>query len=264
MRGSHWWIGIVLAAFVTVPVAWSDEDQNEPSRGEAQEKDQKAATSPTDDPPMKTTTMPVFVPPNRGSPIARLGGATRSASGDTLPRIEALVPQEAGWTLREDPVLYWYLSKMTDVRIDFVLLRLDPTEPVVETTLPSTKSAGIQRVRLADHGVKLEPGVSYQWLVKLVPRPDDRSYDRIVGGGVERVEASAELAKALGDPEASQAHELAEGGIWYDAVDSLSTQIEADPENRTLWNQRTALFEQVGLPELPLEEGSAPGLERSP
>ena len=124
--------------------------------------------------------------------------------------------------------------------------------------------AGIQSVRLADHGVKLEPGVSYQWLVKLVPRPDDRSYDRIVGGGVERVEASTELAAVLADPEASRAHELAKGGIWYDAIDALSTEIEANPGDATLWNQRTALFEQVGLPELPLEEGSAPGLERSP
>ena len=40
--------------------------------------------------------MPVFVPPNRGSPFTRLGGATRGASTDDLPRIEALVPEEPG------------------------------------------------------------------------------------------------------------------------------------------------------------------------
>jgi hypothetical protein len=40
---------------------------------------------------------------------------------------------------------------------------------------------------------------------------------------------------------------LAEAGIWYDALDSLSLQIEAAPENENLRAQRAALFDQVGL-----------------
>ena len=38
--------------------------------------------------------MPVFVPPNRGAPAARLGGATRSAGNGEFPNIEVLVPEE--------------------------------------------------------------------------------------------------------------------------------------------------------------------------
>jgi hypothetical protein len=190
--------------------------------------------------------------------MARLGGATRSAGDHELPRIEALVPEEAGWTLRESPVLHWYLAETTDVRVDLVVLRLDPPETLLETTLPTAERPGVQRVDLADHGVKLAADQSYQWLVKLVPNPEDRSYDRVVGGGLRRVEPSPELSQQLADAQASRPHVLATAGIWYDAVDELSQQIAAAPGNRTLWNQRAALFEQVGLPELDLQEGAAP------
>jgi hypothetical protein len=204
---------------------------------------------------------PIFVPPNRGSPMTRLGGATRSAGADPLPRIEALVPEEAGWTLEEQPVVYWYLARPTDVRIEFVVFDLDLGEPVAQADLPKPARAGIQRIALADHGVHLKAGTAYQWLVKLVPNPGDRSYDRVVGGGIERVEPTPKVKEALAQG-GSRAHALANAGIWYDAVDELSRQIEAQPNDRSLWNQRAALFEQVGLPEIDLESGAAPGFDR--
>jgi len=256
-------IALLLAAGVATSDAGKSGDETEPAASQ-HAKDEAGATtasSPVGE-PILIAAMPVFVPPNRGSPLARMGGATRGASTDDLPRIEALVPEEAGWTLEEQPVLYWYLSEPTDVRIDLVVMRLDPMEILLETTLPPPKGAGIQRIRLADQGVKLEPGVSYQWLVKLVPDASDRSYDRIVGGGLERVTPSPELQRKLGEPSVSRPHALAEAGIWYDALDSLSQQIDAAPGNRTLWNQRAALLEQVGLPEVALDEQSAAGFGR--
>jgi len=263
------WI-ISIALLLSAGVATSDTEtpadeakQAETATSEQakEEPEAKTAFSPVGEPIM-IAAMPVFVPTNRGSPFTRLGGATRSAGTDDLPRIEALVPELAGWTLEEQPVLYWYLSEVTDVRTDLVVMSVDPMETLLETTLPPSESAGIQRVRLADHGVKLEPGVSYQWLVKLVPDASDRSYDRVVGGGLERVTPSPELQQKLADPSASRPHTLAEAGIWYDAVDSLSQQIAAAPGNRALWNQRTALLEQVGLPEVALSEEAAAGFGR--
>jgi hypothetical protein len=259
-------IALLLSAGVATPDTGTPAGEAKQAEAAASEQAQeepeaKTAFSPVDQPIM-IAAMPVFVPPNRGSPFTRLGGATRGTGGDDLPRIEALVPEEAGWTLEEQPVLYWYLSEPTDLRIDLVLMRVDPMETLLETTLPPSKGAGIQRIRLADHGVKLEPGVSYQWLVKLVPDPSDRSYDRVVGGGLERVTPSPELQRKLGEPSQSRPHTLAEAGIWYDAIDSLSQQIDAAPGNRTLWNQRAALLEQVGLPEMALSEQAAAGFGR--
>jgi hypothetical protein len=259
-------IVLLLAAGVATPDSGTPAEEAKQAETTAPEqaKDEpeaQTASSPVDQPIM-IAAMPVFVPPNRGSPFTRLGGATRGTSTDDLPRIEALVPEEAGWTLEEQPVLYWYLSEVTDLRLDLVVMRVDPMETLLETTLPPPDSAGIQRIRLADHGVKLEPGVSYQWLVKLVPDASDRSYDRVVGGGLERVTPSPELQQKLGEPAASKPYALAEAGIWYDAIDALSQQIDAAPGNRALWNQRAALLEQVGLPEVALSEKAAAGFGR--
>jgi hypothetical protein len=195
----------------------------------------------------KPTEMPVFKPTNLGAPMTRLGGATRSATG-SVPRTEALVPEVAGHTLQAQPVLYWYLAEKTDDRIDFALIGVDPINPIRETTLEGPFEPGIQRIRLADHDVTLQPGLEYQWFVRVIPNPDQRLYDRVVGGGIQRVEPSAELDAKLAAAQRGDAHYvLAEAGIWYDALDSLSVQIEATPENENLRTQRAALFDQVGL-----------------
>ena len=195
----------------------------------------------------KRTDMPVFEPTNVGAPITRLGGATRSTTG-SIPRTEALVPEEAGHTLQAQPVLYWYLAARTDDRIDFALIGVDPINPILETTLEGSFEAGIQRIRLADHGVTLQPDLEYQWFVRVIPNPDQRLYDRVVGGGIQRLAPSAELDAKLAAAQQGDAHYvLAEAGIWYDALDSLSLQIEASPENENLRTQRAALFDQVGL-----------------
>jgi hypothetical protein len=39
----------------------------------------------------------------------------------------------------------------------------------------------------------------------------------------------------------------AEGGIWYDALSTLSDQIDADPQNRSLQEARADLLRQAGL-----------------
>lgn len=205
-----------------------------------------------DTPPAKTQAssgkrMPSFQPTNLGSPKTRLGGATRGTQDD-VPRTEALVPEEAGQTLVAQPVLYWYLAEKTDHRIDFTLIGVDPINPILETTLEGDFEPGIQRIDLADHGVELQPGVSYQWFVAVVPNPEQRLYDRIVGGGIERIEASSELqAKLDSTPPGERQFVLAEAGVWYDAFDSLNRQIASAPEDQALIAQRAALLDQVGL-----------------
>jgi hypothetical protein len=209
---------------------------------------ERVATSQAKAP--KRTGMPKFTPTNLGTPNTRLGGATRGRS-DSLPRTEALVPEQSGQTLEAQPVVYWYLSDPTDTRIDFAIIGVDPINPILETTLKGPFEAGIQRIRVADHGVELAPGVDYQWFLRVVPNPEQRLYDRVVGGGIERIEVTPELEAQLAAAHIGDAYyALAEGGVWYDALDSISVQIDADPENETLLSQRAALFDQVGLENL--------------
>ena len=66
------------------------------------------------------------------------------------------------------------------------------------------------------------------------------------GGGIERIETPADLASALSGA-GDRAAVLANGGIWYDALDAVSKDIDAAPGDAALRAKRAALFEQVGL-----------------
>ena len=123
-------LGMVILAITTLAVA----EKTAPGSTTAQ----KAAVAGG------SFEMPGWVPLSRGSTTAaRLGRATRSAGDDSLPRIEALVPQEAGWTLEEQPVLYWYLSKTTEVAVELAVVRVEPLEQILKVTLPKAEQAGI-------------------------------------------------------------------------------------------------------------------------
>ena len=101
--------------------------------------------------PVMIASMPVFVPKNRGSPLSRMGGATRSGRTDALPRIEAMVPEEAGWTLLEQPVLYWYTSRDVTSPVEVVVEAVDGplAPPIVDTRLKPPFKAGLHALRLS-------------------------------------------------------------------------------------------------------------------
>lgn len=197
------------------------------------------------------TKLPVFRPRERGAPATRIGGATRGAESVAVPALEALAPESVGFTRDAQPVLYWYVSEATDLRVDFTLLRGGATEPTVERTLASPKRGGVQRIDLAELGVTLEPGVAYVWTVALVADPDRRAADRIAGGAIERLADTAELEtlnERLGAEQRDrQVFVFAEAGLWYDAVRSATERIGAGPDGGLAREQRAALLEQVGL-----------------
>lgn len=237
-------LSFALLAALVVPRLSASADEASNDSGSRSDEDSASAQRTS----IPSTDLPKFVPRNRGAPKTRLGGATRGLGPLDLPAIEAWVPEEPGLTQWAKPTLYWKLAEPTSHRIDLRLVRLDPIETLVETTLKGPFEAGVHRVRLGDHGVSLEPGVSYQWFVSIVPDPKDRTFDRMVGGGIERVKLSEEMdAKIASTQPERLAFVLAESGIWYDALDALSEQIAANPGNAKLLAQRAALLEQVGL-----------------
>jgi hypothetical protein len=243
-------LALAAAAALVAGGASAAEEAKQPAKaGEGSEAEKaRTAASPLEQPVLIASNMPVFVPPNRGAPPMRLGGATRSAKAAArLPRIEALVPEEPGWTLESQPVLYWFLAETTQVPIEFGVQRVDPLQDVVKKRLATPARAGVQRIRLADHGARLEPGAVYFWYVKLVPDANDPEQDRLVGGGIQRVPAPAGLQAQLADPQTSRPHALAQAGVWYDAMDAYSSAIEARPADAALREQRAALLRQVDI-----------------
>jgi hypothetical protein len=190
--------------------------------------------------------------PLRGAPATRVGGGTRSAATKSV-QLSVLAPSDTGYTTRDKPTIYWYVSETLQKPVELTLINNESLEaaskPAFEVTLQPPVARGVHAVSLEQYGVVLKPGVEYQWSVALVSDAAQRSNDVIAGGTIKRV-AETDSVRSLKQASAASRPALYAGaGIWYDAIDELSRMISAQPENRELRVQRAALLEQVGLTE---------------
>jgi len=190
---------------------------------------------------------PVYTPPKRGAPGGRVGGGTRGIRREVFV-LSVLAPDHSGFTTKEQPSLYWFISNSTSLPVELTVMDPQGVEPILETRIPAPVQAGVHRIRLSDYNVRLAPGAAYRWFIAVVPDADRRSKDILAGGAVERVEMPSELKAKLAKADKSEIPAIyAEAGLWYDTVAALSELIEAAPQDEALRQQRTALFSQVGL-----------------
>jgi hypothetical protein len=182
---------------------------------------------------------PVYRPPRRGAPRTKIGGGVRT--GLALPELCVLTPDHLAETTSIDPSLFWHIDSVPadSAKLVFTLIDEVAIDPLVEVVLPALSVAGIQRIRLADHGVELDPQMEYEWSVSLVVDPEDRTHDVVSAGFIRRVEPPLEPV--------STTAAYAELGLWYDALESISDAIEASPRDAGLLAQRAALLRQAGL-----------------
>jgi hypothetical protein len=196
-----------------------------------------------------TASAPVYKPPLRGAPGGRVGGGTRGTGREAFI-LSVLAPAHTGLTSSEQPVLYWFISSPSSHPVELTLVDPQKSDPLVELRIEPPVKAGVHRVRLADHGVRLAPAVAYHWYVAVMPDTGRRSKDILAGGSVERVPLPDGLAtKVSGTPKADLPALYAEAGLWYDAMTALNDLIDQAPENGALKTQRSALLRQVGLPD---------------
>jgi hypothetical protein len=183
----------------------------------------------------------------KSAPSVRVTGGSRG-SGDATITLDVLAPDETGLTTQEQPSLFWYQSKPAEAKFELTLLEENKVKPLLQVKFERSSKAGIQRIKLFEHGVKLVPNVEYQWVVALVTDPDNRSSDLVASGAIKRIEPSAELkAKLAGASPAAAPGIYAEAGIWHDALATLSDLIDAQPDNKALRQTRADLLAQVGL-----------------
>ncbi|MDR4498986.1 MAG: DUF928 domain-containing protein [Candidatus Scalindua sp.] len=194
--------------------------------------------------------MPVYKPPKRGAPAALVGGGSRGTEAGLSP-LSVIAPDHVGLTVREQPSLYWYLSKPVSSRIEFTLIDNIAIQPLLELELGTHIKPGMHRISLADYGIYLSTGKQYQWFVALVADPEHRSKDVIAGGVIEYIEPPESLTTRLAQAgKAKSPHIYAESGIWYDAFSSMSDLVSNAPEDMKRRKQRASLIEQVGLSEV--------------
>lgn len=191
--------------------------------------------------------MPTYRAPQQVAPRARIGGSLRGSEGED-PAIAALVPDHVGITVKQRPVLNWFLSKHTALPVRFTLIDERSIRALVERLIAPPNQAGVHAVNLEDLGFTLQANVQYRWYISVIKDENSPSRDIVTGGMIERCEFSE--CMVLGATTACSHDAVmasAAMGFWYDAMACLCDLIASDPGDTGLHKQRAALLKQVGL-----------------
>lgn len=168
-------------------------------------------------------------------------GAVRA--GPTSVTIETRAPEGyAGLTLSASPQLWWSVSGDTDVPIQITVVDESAVDPLLRVEFPEPHSAGLHAIDLAQHGVKLEPGVDYRWFVSLLVGPDRPSRNPVAAGALRVIpESDSRRAAAEQTIASERGHTLARLGLWYDAYNFFATLSLAHPDAEPLAQYRDRL-----------------------
>ena len=198
----------------------------------------------------------IFHPPggvSGGILPVRVGGGSRGGAADDLS-VEVLVPDSVALTTQAQPSLYWYQSKAAKTQCEVTVTEPKNPKPLLLLKSSTPTPAGIHAIRLAKFQIELKPDVVYRWSVAVIEDPDNRSQDIVANGVIKRIAPSDELAARLGQASDQDKPALyAENGIWYDALQSISDQIDHAPQDAALRQERASLLKQVGMDGVKLE-----------
>src|SRR5208282_3532629 len=79
-----------------------------------------------------------------------------------LPTVKIIAPDGySGLTASPSPNLYFYVSERVTKETRFTIRAPGQPTPIIETCIQQPQAAGIYAIHLADHRVRLEPGIIY-------------------------------------------------------------------------------------------------------
>ncbi len=208
------------------------------------------AAPAADSKPAHVASKLLYKPPaDAGNIPTRVSGGARGENGIDSA-LFALVPDHVALTTRAQPSLFWFQSKPAKARFELTVVEPKKAKPLVSLTSPDADKAGIHRIKLARYKIELQPDVAYEWSVAIVPDPENRSKDVVAKGVIKRINAPGDLASRVDKADdVERASAYAQAGIWYDALDTISDAIEANPNDASLRDRRASLLKQVGLSE---------------
>lgn len=193
-----------------------------------------------------------YVPPYRGTPRRTQGTGTRGGDESERAALKLLVPSDhTGQTLSGHPTFFWYISEIPEEPVEFALVETGVAQPIFVQQLQLQK-AGIVRLEMPQNLPALVPGKEYRWSVTLINNANQRSDDTFAQSWIKRVAETPVLKQKLAAARSDRdrASVYAEAGLWYDALNTLSTP-QADPSNREAF---LSLLEQAGLTDVAQQE----------
>ena len=201
---------VMLCCVLLVAAAHGDDAGSKKSKAE------------TTTPSVSSAPLAYIPPQSIGAPRGQMVGAASRSARLPGPTLYSLVPEHTGQTISAQPSLFWYLDTLPseDTPVYFTLTNDQEIDPIAEIQLPKLSKAGIQRVDLAQHDIKLEQGIEYEWTIAVVIDPDQRANDVVTAGWVMVVEEPAGLEPS--------ARSYAAHGLWYDAIAAAPDDFRAD------------------------------------
>jgi len=177
---------------------------------------------------------PRYVPPDVGAPKTRVAASSRDDAA-CATHVDVLAPRHTGLTRSPTPTVWWHLAADCGhpVEISVVDAASFEAPPLLQRRL-TPPSPGFHPIELADLAAPLAAGRAYRVNVALIVDPESRSADVFAAATLRRLDRP-ELAGAA-------VAELAEGGLWYDALDTVMRS-GGQPATAA----RETLLRQVGL-----------------
>jgi hypothetical protein len=197
---------------------------------------------------------------DKGAPQQASGGASRvgtyylnnSTVGSAGPAaLIALLPQSFyGTTVSERPTILVYLPASNAEEAVFSL-KDETGNTQYQMTIPVALKAGVIAVKLPDDAPTLAVGKNYHWFLAVKVDGQLSPSTPYVDGWIQRIQPSAELAKAMQQQDAlKRATAFGKNGVWYDCVETLAALHSAQPTNVTLTKQWEELLSSVNLKEI--------------
>jgi|GEM_PF-2298275 len=187
-----------------------------------------------------------------GKPGNRRGLATRGGNCKTsgTPTLTALVPKDnLGRSASATPTLYWFIPENTYKSMTVSLQVMDaednPQDSIYTTKLAVSGQPELASVTIPDQAPtqNLQAGVNYRWMVQLHCTEDDRRGLSAMGW-IHYVPPSPVLVNQLAAAQPEDRFDIyAKAGYWYDAVQELVAQRQANPNNlrvRRAWQDLMA------------------------
>lgn len=179
----------------------------------------------------------------------QIGGASRGLDGSVT-----LYAPRLGKSYTTHPKFYW--SAADNQKIKFQLM--NSAGDVVYEATPATS-----HLEYPADAPALTPGETYRWTVQWDPNPLDPTSPPasfILLGGSDRTAITQQLASINGSTKAdriARAKIFVDNQVWYDAISAYSALIEQYPNDQTLRDARSTIYQQVAATQPLAAEGSS-------
>ncbi|MBD2436782.1 DUF928 domain-containing protein [Nostoc sp. FACHB-110] len=184
--------------------------------------------------------------PNLGVPGRRVPGGSRGENCVAKnQRLTALVPKSnLALTTVANPTLYFYIPENKATELELIIQDENDQEVYKQNYKPNG-SAGVVGINLPNNTLATDK--MYRWNFSIICNTQDRSLDKLVEGGIKRIENSSLMSKLEKASLQERLNIFAEAGIWQDVLDTLAQLRYSHPQDTVFKEDWESLLTSQGV-----------------